>query len=122
MEHRYRLQPGSNGLIVIVIGVAGSGRQRRSGVISCSVLKQRYRDFLSKDIADPRFIHLDGDPAVIRARMQAREDKHFMPAELPDSQLAALEPPTSALSVPVGLTTDQQVAVVLDAMQLEAGL
>lgn len=62
-----------------------------SVIITCSALKRSYRDLLRTADADVRFLHLDGDPAVIRRRMTARRD-HFMPPALLDSQLATLEP------------------------------
>lgn len=60
-------------------------------VLACSALKRRYRDLLRD--ADPTLCiaHLDGDPAVIAQRMQART-AHFMPASLLASQLRDLEP------------------------------
>lgn len=60
-------------------------------VLSCSSLKRRYRDLFRA--ADPAivFVHLDGQRALIAARMQARAN-HYMPMSLLDSQFAALEP------------------------------
>ena len=62
-----------------------------SAVLACSALRQSYRDRLRASGTDPVFVHLTGDPEVIRARMAARTD-HFMPPGLLDSQLATLEP------------------------------
>ena len=59
-------------------------------VVACSALRRVYRDRLRGCGADVRFMHLTGDPALLRARMAQRED-HFMPAGLLDSQLATLE-------------------------------
>ena len=60
------------------------------GVIACSALKRSYRDLLVAAAPRLTFLHLTGDPGLIRSRMQSRE--HFMPDSLLDSQLAALEP------------------------------
>ena len=60
-------------------------------VVACSALRRIYRDRLRVGGADVRFLHLTGAPAMLRARMERRED-HFMPAGLLDSQLATLEP------------------------------
>jgi gluconokinase len=62
--------------------------------IACSALKRRYRDRLRSRLGDLALIHLTGDPALIRARLEARPD-HFMPPSLLDSQLAELEPPAA---------------------------
>ena len=61
-----------------------------SVIVTCSALKRSYRDLLRTADAEVKFLHLDGDPEVIRERMSARQD-HFMPAALLDSQLATLE-------------------------------
>jgi carbohydrate kinase (thermoresistant glucokinase family) len=61
----------------------------RPGIITCSALKQAYRDVLR----DPHvvFVHLVGSRDVLAGRLAARHG-HFMPAQLLDSQLADLEP------------------------------
>lgn len=65
----------------------------RSGVITCSALKRRYRDVLIGDRPDVRIAYLKGSKDLIANRLAARQG-HFMPAALLDSQLAALEEPT----------------------------
>lgn len=60
-------------------------------VLACSALKRRYRDLLRVGDPDLRFVHLDGERALIAQRMQART-AHFMPTSLLDSQLRDLEP------------------------------
>lgn len=64
----------------------------RSVVVSCSALKQRYRDEL-REARGARvvFAHLDGGAALVRERLAGREG-HFMPVSLLASQLADLEP------------------------------
>lgn len=65
--------------------VAGS-----SAVIACPAFKRSYRDVLRTP--GVVFVHLTGDRELIAGRIAARHG-HFRPAELLDSQLAALEPP-----------------------------
>jgi carbohydrate kinase (thermoresistant glucokinase family) len=60
----------------------------KTGVITCSALKRRYRDRLRG--TGVMFVHLHGDKELIAARMAARLD-HFMPPGLLDSQFEALE-------------------------------
>ena len=61
-----------------------------SMVVACSALRRVYRDRLRGCGAQVHFLHLTGDAALIRARMEQRQG-HFMPAGLLDSQLAVLE-------------------------------
>ena len=69
-------------------------------VLSCSALKQRYRDRLGRHVDGLRWVHLDGSFELISARMALRQHK-YMPASLLRSQFAALEPPTDALRVDI---------------------
>jgi gluconokinase len=63
-------------------------RSGKTGVITCSALRRRYRDRLRG--TGVLFVHLHGDKELIAARMAARLD-HFMPPGLLDSQFEALE-------------------------------
>jgi gluconokinase len=63
-------------------------RDRISGsptdvVVTCSALRRAYRDVLRQAKARVVFAYLEGPPAVIRSRMQAREG-HFMPLSTAD--------------------------------------
>lgn len=62
-----------------------------STVIACSALRRSYRDVLRAGPPSVDFVHLDGSPEIIRARLATRLG-HYMPASLLDSQLATLEP------------------------------
>ena len=61
-------------------------------VLSCSALKQSYRDILVGDRKEVRLIYLKASKEAIRKRMAARTE-HFMPVTLLESQFAALEEP-----------------------------
>jgi carbohydrate kinase (thermoresistant glucokinase family) len=61
-------------------------------VVACSALKRVYRDRLRAAAPPLQLVFLDGDRAVLAARMAARPG-HFMPTSLLDSQLATLERP-----------------------------
>ena len=73
-----------------------SERQGKSLVLACSALKQAYRDRLARGCAAARFVFLDGDKEMIRARLLARKG-HYMNPTLLDSQFAILERPQDAL-------------------------
>jgi gluconokinase len=64
----------------------------RDVVLACSALKRSYRERLAGGRPGLRFVHLRGDPALLRARLESRRG-HFMPAAMLESQLEALEPP-----------------------------
>jgi gluconokinase len=66
------------------------------GILTCSALKASYREELSAGLAEARFVWLDPPREVLLERLKHRPG-HYMPPELLDSQLATLEPPTTAL-------------------------
>jgi gluconokinase len=75
-------------------------RSGNSGVLTCSALKQSYRDILVKDLAPGayRFVLLEAPVAVLAARMNQRPG-HFMNPALLQSQLDTLEMPADALRI-----------------------
>ncbi len=81
-------------LAALAARLAEAKRATSGLVISCSALKRAYRDALRAGDADLIFVHLTGDPALIRQRMAHRVG-HYMPATLLDSQLATLEVPAT---------------------------
>lgn len=104
------------------------GKQLRAGsncVVGCSALRKSYRDRL-RTAADGvrdgsvRFVFLDVGYELLRQRLIARH-AHFMRANMLDSQLATLEPPTvaeHAITIPItanveaSLTVDEIIAAV----------
>lgn len=70
--------------------IDGHDRSGTSAVITCSALKQVYRDILREGRPTVRFAHVTADPELIEDRMEHRQG-HFMPASLLPSQLATLE-------------------------------
>jgi len=72
-----------------------------SAVLACSALKEAYRAQLVAAGGDPVvFVHLRGDPALLRARLVERRG-HFMKAKMLESQIETLEPPAAALTLDV---------------------
>jgi gluconokinase len=71
-------------------------RSGQSGILTCSALKDAYRQRLTAQLPEARFVWLDPPREVLADRM-AHRPGHFMPPALLDSQLATLEPPTGAL-------------------------
>ncbi len=63
----------------------------RLHIISCSALKESYRECLrSGNPERVRFLLLNGSREILQSRIEARRD-HYMPASLLDSQLKILE-------------------------------
>ncbi|MDX1375414.1 MAG: gluconokinase [Burkholderiales bacterium] len=88
-------------------------------VLACSALKQAYRDRLCAGLADCRLVYLRGSIEQIRARLAERRHR-YMPASLLESQFAALEPPSEAITVDVSASPDACVAAVAAALDASA--
>jgi gluconokinase len=86
-------------------------------VLACSALKQRYRDVLAKGRPGVRFVHLEGDRALLRERLDRRRG-HYMPATLLESQFATLEPPADAITVDVAGSPDAIAATIIRQLGL----
>ena len=99
-----------------VLGAGGSGR-----VVACSALRRTYRTAIQRAAGRPvTFAFLDGDRALIAARMAAREG-HFMPTSLLDSQFATLErpgPAERAVRVPIDRPPEAVAVAALRALGL----
>jgi gluconokinase len=89
----------------------------RMVVLTCSALKQSYRDILAKGRSGVRFVHLAGDKALIRRRLDRRRG-HYMPATLLNSQFVALEPPEDAITVDVTGTPEAITATIVKMLRL----
>lgn len=84
-------------------------------VTACSALKRRYRDQLRRQAPEVRFVHLDGDHAMIAER-QADRPGHYMPPSLLTSQfdtLEPLEPDEAGGEVDVGLGVNEVITRAL---------
>jgi gluconokinase len=93
----------------------------KNAVIACSALKRRYRAILTERAA-MKFVHLTGDPVLIKARMDARVG-HYMPPSLLPSQLAALEPPDvdeDAINVDIAAEPAALLDTILTALRAPA--
>lgn len=89
-----------------------------SVVVTCSALKRTYRDRIRAAAPDAFFVHLDGDPALLRER-QADREGHFMPSSLMDSQLDTLEqlgPDEAGVRLDVADTPDELVREAVSAL------
>ncbi|MFF8633868.1 gluconokinase [Streptomyces pilosus] len=83
------------------------------GVVTCSALKRRYRARLASAASRVFFLHLDGSPELIAARITARRG-HFMPPELLRTQFADFEPlgeDEAGAAVPIDGTPQETAAL-----------
>lgn len=82
------------------------------GIVTCSALKQCYREIIIGDRPNVRLVYLKGSEALIADRVAARHG-HFMPASLLDSQFRTLEEPTPAeRAITVGI--EKPLAALID--------
>ena len=86
-------------------------KEERQAVLACSALKERYRARLARGIDDVEWIYLKGDFDLIRSRLRQRQHR-YMPASLLESQFAALEPPSRAITVDVSADVATCVAAI----------
>ena len=96
-------------------------RQARGicGVVTCSALKRQYRARIIGDRPWMWLVYLDGAREFIAGRLAARRG-HFMPANLLDSQFAALEPPgpdENPITVGIGQPVDRIVGQIAAALR-----
>jgi len=97
-----------------------------NGVITCSALKQSYRDFLTSpppgtasnaDASQIKIVYLRGTYALIAERLRSRHG-HFAGESLLASQLATLEEPRDALTIDIDQTPDQIVDEIIRRLNL----
>lgn len=79
-------------------------------ILACSALKQKYRDLLSQE-APVQWVHLKGDKALIRSRLEARQG-HFA-KDLLDSQFEVLEEPKEAMVIDISPDSDKIVEALV---------
>ncbi|THD55991.1 gluconokinase [Phenylobacterium sp.] len=84
----------------------------RSGVITCSALKQTYRSAIIGGRSDVILVYLSGSRQIIQQRLEKRRG-HFMPSSLLASQFAALQTPVAG-EKPIVVNIDQPVAAQVD--------
>lgn len=83
-------------------------RDNPGAIVACSALKAAYRDVLAGGLEPIRFVLLDGDPAVLKARLVQRRHEFMNPALL-ESQIDTLERPPNAIVIDIELPLDEQV-------------
>lgn len=90
----------------------------KGAIIACSALKEKYRDELSKKIADPVWIFLQGSYDLIHKRMEKRTD-HYMPVQLLSSQVESLEVPVNAFAIDVQQEPEIIIAKIISHLNYD---
>lgn len=88
-------------------------------VVACSALRHTYRAVLRVDNERVRFVYLKASRELLLERLATRLN-HFMKAPMLESQLAALEEPSSALVLDAALAVPELVAQIERAYELTA--
>jgi carbohydrate kinase (thermoresistant glucokinase family) len=99
-------------------------QQGQSAVVTCSALKQSYREVLKPNDQEAiRFVYLQGSAATLSARLRERQ-QHFMKAEMLESQLDTLEEPDGAIVIDIDETAspEQITTAILARLNLPAHL
>ena len=89
------------------------GRRGEPGIITCSALRRSYRDRLRRP--NVVFVHLAGSREAISRLLSVRSG-HFMPLSPLDSQLDTPGPDEQVITVEIGGTPEEEIAVVLDGL------
>lgn len=88
-----------------------------NAIVTCSALRESYRDLLTTGRPEVKLVHLAGDFGLILDRL-GRRSGHFMKADMLESQFATLEPPRNALVVDVAQSPDAIVAEIRTALHV----
>jgi gluconokinase len=89
-----------------------------AGIVTCSALRQRYRQFLDRD--QLIYVWLDGDAQTLQERMSGRRG-HFAGPDLLSSQLATFEAPGNGervMRVSIRLSPKEQAESVIRTLHL----
>jgi carbohydrate kinase (thermoresistant glucokinase family) len=92
--------------------------KKNGAVLSCSALKEKYRQVLGGDTKGYRWILLEGDRNIIQSRLNDRRD-HFFNIELLESQIRELEIPDYALRISVNGFPEQILDLIIKRMTNE---
>lgn len=94
--------------------VARSINEKKSGVLACSALKEKYREIIEgKNSQNITWIYLYGDYKTIHQRLKDRTN-HFLNEELLCSQFDTLEEPKDALTIDVNLEPQKIVQQIIE--------
>lgn len=91
--------------------------RKEGAIVTCSALKERYRDALMADPVRVKLVQLTGSPELLAERIGGRKG-HFMKPGMLQSQLATLEAPHNALTIDVTPPPEQIAAEIRAALRV----
>jgi len=97
--------------------ISSSLKAGRPGVLACSALKEHYRQQLLDDNDGVQIVYLKGSYDVVWSRMSARKE-HYMKPHMLQSQFAALEEPSNALTMDISTSVDNIVREIASNLSL----
>jgi gluconokinase len=80
--------------------------QNQNVVLTCSALKQKYRQMLWRDAEQIKIVYLKGTFELIESRLKQRQD-HFMKSDLLKSQFEDLEEPEGVILADISQTPSE---------------
>ena len=87
-------------------------------VLSCSALKEKYRQMLSSKADDVQWIWLEGSRELIASRMKARKN-HYFSVELLDSQIRDLEEPEYGIKISIETGPEKIINQIIKELKNE---
>ncbi len=87
-------------------------KQQKNAVITCSALKQFYRELFQENSTDIIWIYLKGHYETILNRLQQRSG-HFMKDNMLISQFETLEEPENAVIIDINLSVEEIVQEII---------
>ena len=85
--------------------------RRESAILAFSALRRAYRERVADGIDELRYVYLNGDPALLKQRVNERKG-HYFGADLLESQFETLEEPEGIIMVDVAGEPEDVVARV----------
>lgn len=85
----------------------------KNAVITCSALKQSYRDLLEENTTNIIWIYLTGSYQTLLKRLQQRSE-HFMKENMLTSQFQALEEPENAIIIDINSSVVEIVQEIIE--------
>jgi gluconokinase len=80
--------------------------QNQTVVLTCSALKQKYRQMLWRDAEQIKIVYLKGTFELIESRLKQRQE-HFMKSDLLKSQFEDLEEPEGVILADISQTPSE---------------
>jgi len=91
--------------------------QNQNVVLTCSALKQKYRQMLWRDAEQIKIVYLKGTFELIESRLKQRQD-HFMKSDLLKSQFEDLEEPEGVILADISQTPSEIIEKIRKAFIL----